>query len=82
MTQLGEEKMVVPDLDHAKTVLSSKQVANPCPLVAGGGVVIPQSINRDINIGEKITTGNKLRLPNSNTKESDYGMLSELRNTC
>ena len=85
MTQLGEEKMVVPDLDHAKMGLSSKPVANPCPLTAGEGVVIPRSINGDINIGEKISARNKLRLPlrfNSNSKESDYGMLSELRNTC
>ena len=85
MTQLGEEKMVVPDLDHAKMVLSSKSVANPCPLVAGEGVVIPWSINGDINIGEKISAGNKLRLPlrfNSNSKESDYGMVGDLRNIC
>ena len=47
--------------------------------------VIPRSINGDINLGEKISAGNKLRLLlrfNSNSKESDYGMLSELRNTC
>lgn len=36
MTQLGEERMVVPDLDHAKMVLSSKPVANPCSLAASG----------------------------------------------
>ena len=62
MTQLGEEKMVVPDLEHAKTVLSSRPVANPCPLAIGGGVVKPRSINVDINLGEKISEGNKLRL--------------------
>ena len=47
--------------------------------------MIPWSINGDITIGEKISAGNKLSLPlrfNSNSKEFDYGMLSELRNTC
>ena len=84
-TQLGKEKMVEPVLDHAKMVLSSIPMANPCPLAGDGGVVISRSINGDINIGEKFSAGNKLRLPlrfNSNSKESDYGMLSELRNTC
>ena len=84
-TQLGKEKMVVLDPKHAKMMLSSRPVANPCPLVAGGGVVKPWSINVDINLGEKFSVGNKLRPSlrfNSNSKESDYGMVSDLRNIC
>ena len=84
-TQLGEEKMVVLDPEHAKMVLSSRLVATPCPLAAGGGAVKPQSINVDINLGEKIPVGNKLRFPlsfNSNSKESNYGIGSVLTNSC
>ena len=36
----------------------------------------PWSINGDINLGEKIPAGNKLRFPlrfNSNSKEAVYG---------
>ena len=75
-TQIGEEKMVVLDPEHAKKVVSGRLVVNSCPLAAGGGAVKPWSINGDINLGEKIPAGNKLRFPlrfNSNSKEAVYG---------
>ena len=84
-TQIGEEKMVVPDPEHAKKVVSGRPVVNSCPLAAGGGAVKPRSINGDINLGEKIPAGNKLRFPlqfNSNSKEAVYGIGSDLRNAC
>ena len=74
-TQIGEEKMV-PDPEHAKKVVSGRLVVNSCPLAAGGGAVKPWSINGDINLGEKILAGNKLRFPlwfNSNSKEPGLG---------
>ena len=76
---------MVLDPEHAKTVLSSRPVATPCLLAASGGAVKPWSINVDINLGEKIPVGNKLRFPlrfNSNSKESNYGIVSVLRNAC
>ena len=76
---------MVLDPEHAKTVLSSRPVATPCLLAASGGAVKPWSINVDINLGEKIPVGNKLRFPlrfNSNSKEPNYGIGSVLRNAC
>ena len=54
---------MVPDPEHAKKVVSGRLVVNSCSLAAGGGAVKPWSINGDINLGEKIPVGNKLRFP-------------------
>ena len=84
-TQIGEEKMEVPDLEHAKKVVSGRPVVNSCLLAFGGGAVKPRSINKDINLGEKILAGNKLRFPlrfNSNSKEAVYVIGSDLRTAC
>ena len=66
-------------------MVSGRPVVNSFPLAAGGGAVKPRSINGDINLGEKIPAGNKLRFPlqfNSNSKEAVYGIGSDLRNAC
>lgn len=36
--QLGEKRMVVPNPEPAKLLLSEKPVANPCLTAVGGGV--------------------------------------------
>ena len=77
--------MVVPNPEHAKNVVSGRLVVNSYLLAAGGGAMKPWSINGDINLGEKIPTGNKLRFPlwfNSNSKEAVYGSGSDLRTAC
>ena len=69
-TWLGEERMVIPDLEQAKVAVSGVPMDKPCPIVAGGGSMKSRSINVDINLGETLLVGNKERSPlrfNSNS---------------
>ena len=53
-TQLGMERMMVSDLEHAKMVLSGLLVAKPCLLAPGGESMKSRSLNKGINLGETI----------------------------
>lgn len=58
-TWLGEERMVVPDLEQARVAVSGVLMDKPCPIAAGGGLVKSWSVNVAINLGETLLVGNK-----------------------